>query len=81
MKNAAERVKGFKTGCFETGCLDAFRRCKTAVMMILRSSVAAALVGSPMRNFGVTSPLWDRLWGTYEEPGIVTVPLRMAPEA
>jgi hypothetical protein len=32
-----------------------------------------------MRNFGVTSPLWDRLLGSYDEPGVVTVPRRMAP--
>jgi sterol desaturase/sphingolipid hydroxylase (fatty acid hydroxylase superfamily) len=36
--------------------------------------------GGPMRNFGVTSPVWDRLWGTYDEPGVVVVPDRMAPE-
>ena len=36
--------------------------------------------GAPRRNHGVTSPVWDRLFGTYEEPGVVTVPLRMAPE-
>ena len=35
--------------------------------------------GAPMRNFGVTSPVWDRLFGTYDEPGVVTVPRRMAP--
>lgn len=35
--------------------------------------------GAPMRNFGVTSPVWDRLLGTYDEPGVVTVPERMAP--
>jgi hypothetical protein len=35
--------------------------------------------GAPKRNFGVTTPLWDRLWRTYDEPGIVTVPRRMAP--
>ena len=35
--------------------------------------------GAPMRNFGVTTPVWDRLWGTYDEPGVVTVPRRMAP--
>ena len=32
-----------------------------------------------MRNFGVTSPVWDRLLSTYDEPGVVTVPRRMAP--
>ena len=32
-----------------------------------------------MRNFGVTSPVWDRLFGSYDEPGQVTVPTRMAP--
>ena len=35
--------------------------------------------GSPMRNHGVTSPVWDRVFGTYDEPGVVTVPRRMAP--
>ncbi|MGZ4691122.1 MAG: sterol desaturase family protein [Acidimicrobiia bacterium] len=35
---------------------------------------------APMRNFGVTSPVWDRLLGTYDEPGVVTVPRRMAPK-
>jgi hypothetical protein len=35
--------------------------------------------GAPMRNFGVTTPLWDLLWRTYDDPGVVTVPRRMAP--
>ena len=35
--------------------------------------------GAPMRNFGVTSPVWDVVCGTYDEPGVVTVPRRMAP--
>ena len=35
--------------------------------------------GAPMGNFGVTTPVWDRLCGTYDEPGIVTIPRRMAP--
>ena len=35
--------------------------------------------GAPMRNFGVTSPVWDRLLGTYDEPGVVVIPRRMAP--
>ncbi len=35
--------------------------------------------GAPTRNFGVTSPVWDHLFGTYDEPGVVTVPRRMAP--
>ncbi len=35
--------------------------------------------GAPMRNFGVTTPIWDRLLGTYDDPGVVTVPRRMAP--
>jgi hypothetical protein len=35
--------------------------------------------GSPMRNFGVTTPVWDRLAGSYDDPGVVTVPRRMAP--
>lgn len=36
--------------------------------------------GAPMRNFGVTSPVWDRLLGSYTEPGVVTIPQRMAPD-
>lgn len=36
--------------------------------------------GAPMRNFGVTSSVWDRLLGSYDEPGVVTVPRRMAPD-
>jgi len=35
--------------------------------------------GAPMRNFGVTSPVWDQAFGTYDDPGVVTVPRRMAP--
>jgi len=35
--------------------------------------------GSPMRNFGVTSPVWDAVLGTYDRPGIITLPRRMAP--
>lgn len=35
--------------------------------------------GAPMRNFGVTTPIWDSLLGTADEPGVVTVPYRMAP--
>ena len=28
--------------------------------------------GSPMRNHGVTSPVWDKVFGTYDEPGHLT---------
>jgi sterol desaturase/sphingolipid hydroxylase (fatty acid hydroxylase superfamily) len=35
---------------------------------------------APMRNFGVTSPVWDRLFGTHDSPGVVKVPRRMAPQ-
>mgnify|MGYP003779017259 CR=1 FL=1 len=35
--------------------------------------------GAPMRNHGVTSPVWDKVFGTYDDPGVVTVPRRMAP--
>lgn len=36
--------------------------------------------GDPSVNHGVTSPLWDHIFGTYEEPGLILVPerLRMA---
>jgi len=26
--------------------------------------------GTPMGNFGVTVPVWDRVFGTYEEPAV-----------
>lgn len=35
--------------------------------------------GAPLRNFGVTTSIWDRLFGTADEPGVITVPRRMAP--
>lgn len=35
--------------------------------------------GAPMRNLGVTSPVWDKVFRTYDDPGQVTVPRRMAP--
>lgn len=35
--------------------------------------------GAPRRNHGVTTPIWDHAFGTYDEPGVVTVPRRMAP--
>jgi len=35
--------------------------------------------GAPMRNHGVTTPVWDRLFGTAHDPGVVRVPRRMAP--
>ncbi len=35
--------------------------------------------GAPRRNAGVTSPVWDHVFGTYDDPGVVTVPRRMAP--
>ncbi len=34
--------------------------------------------GHPMANHGVTWSLWDRAFGTYEAPGRVRVPRRMA---
>ena len=34
--------------------------------------------GHPMANHGVTIPLWDHVFGTYEAPGTVRVPRRMA---
>lgn len=36
--------------------------------------------GKPRRNFGVTSPLFDHVFRTYDEPGVVTMPRRMAPD-
>ncbi len=34
--------------------------------------------GHPMKNFGVTSPLWDHVFATFEAPGQVRVPRRLA---
>lgn len=34
--------------------------------------------GHPMANHCVTMPLWDHVFGTYENPGVVRVPRRMA---
>lgn len=33
---------------------------------------------APLRNHGVSTPLWDVLFGTYERPTIVRVPRRLA---
>ena len=35
--------------------------------------------GHPMANHGVTSPLWDLVFGTFEAPPTVRVPRRLAP--
>ncbi len=34
--------------------------------------------GHPMANHGVTSPVWDKVFGTYESPDRVRVPRRLA---
>jgi sterol desaturase/sphingolipid hydroxylase (fatty acid hydroxylase superfamily) len=34
--------------------------------------------GAPMKNFGVTVPLWDLVFRTYESPTAVVVPRRLA---
>lgn len=34
--------------------------------------------GHPMANHGVTSPLWDHVFRTYEHPSVVKVPRRLA---
>jgi sterol desaturase/sphingolipid hydroxylase (fatty acid hydroxylase superfamily) len=34
--------------------------------------------GHPMRNHGVTSPIWDRVFGTYETPTRIVIPRRHA---
>ena len=36
-------------------------------------------LGDPRMNHGVTSPVWDHLFGTHEKPGRIRVPLRHAP--
>lgn len=34
--------------------------------------------GHPMENHGVTSLVWDKVFGTYAEPGTIKVPRRLA---
>jgi sterol desaturase/sphingolipid hydroxylase (fatty acid hydroxylase superfamily) len=34
--------------------------------------------GAPLKNHGVTSPVWDLVFGTFEAPGRIRVPRRMA---
>lgn len=33
---------------------------------------------NPAANHGVTSPIWDLVFGTYRAPGMIKVPVRMA---
>lgn len=80
------RAVSFTTGMITTyfGYEVAHRRThthppKTAYGRWMRRSHLNHHFGSPMRNHGVTQNWWDRLFGTYEDPGIVTVPRRMAP--
>lgn len=84
----AGRRKGiaFTTGLIAMyfGYEVAHRRChthppKTAYGRWMRRSHLYHHFGGPMRNFGVTTVVYDRLLGTYDEPGTVTVPRRMAP--
>lgn len=35
--------------------------------------------GSPRKNHGVTSPIWDIVFRTYEKPSLVRVPPKHAP--
>jgi sterol desaturase/sphingolipid hydroxylase (fatty acid hydroxylase superfamily) len=34
--------------------------------------------GHPLANHGVTWPVWDKVFGTYEEVGVIRVPRRLA---
>ncbi len=34
--------------------------------------------GSPKLNHGVTTTFWDRVYGTYAEPGVIRVPKKLA---
>jgi len=34
--------------------------------------------GHPLENHGVTSPIWDKVFGTYADPGTIKVPRRLA---
>lgn len=51
---------------------------KTAYGRWTRKSHFHHHFGAPMKNFGVTLPLWDIVFGTYEPPALVTVPRRLA---
>lgn len=33
--------------------------------------------GDPSKNHGVTSPIWDFVFGTYETPGVIVVPEKL----
>lgn len=35
--------------------------------------------GHPSKNHGVTSPIWDVVFGTYEKASVIRVPARLAP--
>jgi sterol desaturase/sphingolipid hydroxylase (fatty acid hydroxylase superfamily) len=34
--------------------------------------------GNPRLNHGVTSPIWDVVFGTFQAPGVITVPEKLA---
>ena len=34
--------------------------------------------GDPKSNLGVTSPIWDRVFGTYQKPEVIRVPRKLA---
>jgi len=34
--------------------------------------------GDPSKNHGVTSPIWDHVFGTYQTPALIVVPERLA---
>jgi sterol desaturase/sphingolipid hydroxylase (fatty acid hydroxylase superfamily) len=36
--------------------------------------------GAPMKNHGVTTPIWDHVFRTYERPEVINVPRRLAME-
>ena len=88
----ASAVAGRRWACWYTGGLIAMygayevlhRRTHThpprnAYGVWMRRSHLHHHFGGPMTNHGVTTPVWDRALGTARDPGVVTVPLRMAP--
>lgn len=89
---AARAIAGRRTAvAFTAGMISAYFGYEVAHRRIHTHSPATAYgrwmrrshllhhFGGPMRNHGVTSPLWDHVFGTYRDPEIVTVPRRMAP--
>ena len=58
--------------------IDHIRPPRTAYGRWTRRSHFHHHFGAPLRNHGVTTPLWDIVFRTYDAPATVTVPRRLA---